>query len=70
MTHPWFTHGHYGMGWGWTAVTTEGRLLCLGVVVLLILIRMRFGRTRRALYFALATVLVFLAVVLLTTGPG
>jgi hypothetical protein len=69
-THPWFTHGHYGMGWGWTAASPEGKLLCAGMVVLLLFIRLHWGNTRRTLYFAAATVLVFLLIVMLTTGPG
>jgi hypothetical protein len=66
--HPWFARGHYGMDWGWTAASAEGRLLCLALVVLLLSIRLRFGRTRKTLVLAAGAVSVFLLTVGLTTG--
>lgn len=68
--HPWFAHGHYGLSWGWTATSPEGRLLCLALVAILLAVRLRFGRSRRTFYFGAGTVFVFLLTVFLTTAPG
>ena len=68
--YPWFGPRH-GMGWGWTPVSWEGKVLTYAVIVAITITAFGFGRYRKAYYVIGGLVMFLLAVCAVTgTAPG
>jgi hypothetical protein len=68
--YPWFVSRH-GMGWGWAPVSWEGKTVSLVIIAAIMLVALRFGRSRITTWTAAILVALLIAICAVTgTAPG